>query len=158
MVIRINDVSQCPEVIDTLVAWNDRYWSALTPEVDLAEWRLFYDQCVAAQGRAIPVTLVGFDDRELFGAVTMVEVDDIQDFPQYSPWIAGLIVAEQYRGRDLGLVLMDAALTTCRRLGYEEVFLWTDSRAEWYRSQGWSEVDRIHYGLVEATIMRYPAP
>ncbi len=152
--IRICDVSDCPEVVDTLVAWNDRYWSELTPEVDLDEWRLFYRQCVETRGTEIPLTLVGLDDGQVFGAVTIVEEDDIQDFPEYSPWIAGLIVGERYRGRDLGLVLMDAALAKARLLGYREIYLWTDSRSAWYQAQGWTELGRMHYSQVEATIMR----
>lgn len=155
--IRICDVSDCPEAVNTLVAWNDRYWSELTPEVDLDEWRLFYRQCVETRGVEIPVTLVGLEDGQVFGGVTIVEEDDIQDFPDYSPWIAGLIVGESYRGRDLGLVLMDAALTKARLLGYQEIFLWTDSRSEWYKAQGWTEICRMQYGKVEAAIMRYPA-
>ena len=155
--IRICDVSDCPEAVDTLVAWNDRYWTELTPEVDLDEWRLFYRECIETRGRAIPMTLVGLDDDEVFGAVTIVAVDDIQDFPDYSPWVAGLIVGENYRGRDFGLVLMDAALTKARQLGYQEIFLWTDSRSEWYKAQGWTEICRMRYSEVEATIMRFPA-
>ena len=155
--IRICDVSDCPEAVDTLVAWNDRYWSELTPEVDPDEWRLFYRHCVETRGMEIPLTLVGLDDAQVFGAVTVVEQDDIPDFPEYSPWIAGLIVAERYRGRNLGLVLMDAALTKARLLGYQEIFLWTDSRSEWYTAQGWIEICRRRYSQVEATIMRCPA-
>ena len=156
--IRICDVSDCPDAVDTLVGWNDRYWYELTPEVDLDEWYLFYRQCVETRGTQIPVTLVGLDDGEVFGAVTIVAEDDIQDFPEYSPWIAGLIVGEQYRGRDLGLVLMDAALEKARLLGYQAIYLWTDSRSEWYRAQGWSEVCRMRYSKVEATIMRFQLP
>lgn len=153
--IRICDVSDCPEAVDTLVAWNDRYWSELTPEVDLDEWCLFYRQCVETQGAEIPVTLVGLEDGQVFGSVTIVVEDDIQDFPDYSPWIAGLIVGESFRGRDLGLVLMDAALAKARLLGYQEIYLWTDSRSEWYKAQGWTEICRMQYSRVEAAIMRY---
>ena len=153
--IRICDVSECVGAIDFLVAWNSDYWSDRTPEVTSEQWRRSYEECVGTRGREIPVTLVGLEDGRVFGGVTIVKVDDIQDFPDYSPWIAALIVGETYRGKNLGLTLMDAALAKVRKLGYSEAFLWTDSRKEWYVRQGWYEIHHMTFGKVEASIMRY---
>ncbi len=101
----------------------------------------------------IPVTLVGLHDERVFGAVSIVEVDDILDFPDYSPWIAGVIVGEEYRGQGLGLALMRGAEEKIRQLGLQKVYLWTNSRDEWYRAQGWIELHRQPFGRVEAVIM-----
>lgn len=152
--IKILDISECPDSIDSLASWNHDYWSDRTPEVEHDQWRRSYHECVESGGIAIPVTLVGFEDEQIFGAVTIVDVDDIHDFPSYSPWIAAVIVGEAYRGKGLGRILMNIALAKVRLLGFKEVFLWTDSRDEWYRQQGWIELHRQKFSNVEAVIMK----
>jgi GNAT superfamily N-acetyltransferase len=152
--VRILDVSECLDLIDSLASWNSDYWSDRTPEVDIDQWCRFYQECADGRGLEIPVTLVGLEDGMVFGGVTIVEVDDIHDFPNYSPWIAAVIVGKAFRGKSLGLVLMNAALAKVRPLGFEEVFLWTNSRDEWYRQRGWIEIHRRQIGKVKAVIMK----
>lgn len=153
--IEISDVSEHLFAIDSLISWNFDYWSNRTPEVDMNQWRRFYQECVNTRGREIPVTLVGLEDGRVFGGVTIVAIDDIHDFSDYSPWIGALIVGEAFRGKNLGLVLMNAALAKVRLLGFQEVFLWTDSRDEWYRQQNWVQIHCQQFGMVNAVIMKY---
>jgi GNAT superfamily N-acetyltransferase len=153
-VIEVHDISECPESIDSLVSWNDDYWRDRTPQVGTGDWRNFYQKCVDTQGLEIPLTHVGFEGGQVVGAVTIVEIDDIPYFPDYSPWIAALIVGESFRGRDMGLVLMRSALAKVRRMGFKKAFLWTDSREKWYAGQGWEEIHRLQFGRLEAVVMK----
>jgi len=153
-VIEIANISERPGATDSLVSWNFDYWSERTPEVNLTDWENFYQLCLESRQFEIPQTLVGFEDGHLFGGVTIVNIDDIKKFPNYGPWIAALIVEENFRGRNLGLALMNAALEKIQAMGCQEVFLWTDSRDKWYSRQGWNEIHRLPFGLVKAVVMK----
>lgn len=152
--IEIADISQRPEAIDPLSSWNYGYWADRTPEVRFDQWRQLYRECANTQGLQIPLTIVGLEDGAVFGGVTIVEVDDIHDFPDYFPWIAALVVGETFRGRGLGSILLDAAIAKARQLGFHHVFLWTDSRNEWYGRHGWVEIHRLPLDTIEAVVMK----
>jgi N-acetylglutamate synthase-like GNAT family acetyltransferase len=49
---------------------------------------------------------------------------------------------------------MNAALEKIQAMGCQEVFLWTDSRDKWYSRQGWNEIHRLPFELVEAVVMK----
>jgi GNAT superfamily N-acetyltransferase len=154
--IEVLDLAERPDVVGLLASWNYQYWEKKTPEVSFEDWRQFYLRCLESAPPQIPRTLIGFVDGHLFGAVTIVEVDDIKEFVDYRPWIAALIVHEDFRGQRLGLNLMAAALQEVKAMGLLEVFLWTDSQDKWYAEQGWNEIHRMPFGPVEAVVMRMP--
>ena len=153
-VIRIFNIKERPNTLTTLASWNHDYWRERTPMVGLKDWSDFYQNCIKNDERTIPFTLVAFDQETLVGSVTIVDVDDIRDFPSYTPWIAGVIIQEAYRGMRIGRKLMEAALSEAKQMGFKEIYLWTDASAEWYRQQGWGEIHRLQLGQIEAVVMK----
>lgn len=81
-----------------------------------------------AQARSpdrLPVCLVALADEQVLGVVNLVDNDD-DDHPEWHPWLAGMVVAEAWRGQGIGSALVRALLDHARRLGYPRVYFGTD--------------------------------
>ena len=73
----------------------------------------------------IPLCLVALHEGRLVGVVNLVDSDD-DDHPEWHPWLAGMVVAEPWRGRGVGSGLVRYLLAEARRLGCERVYFGTD--------------------------------
>jgi predicted N-acetyltransferase YhbS len=75
---------------------------------------------------AVPLCLVALsDDDQPIGAVNLVESDD-DDHPEWTPWLAGMVVAQPWRGQGVGTALVQALLAAARDLGVPRVYLGSD--------------------------------
>ena len=74
---------------------------------------------------AVPLCLVALQGDEVVGAVNLVHSDD-DDHPEWSPWLAGMVVARPWRGRGVGSALVRRLLTEARGLGLQRVYFGTD--------------------------------
>jgi predicted N-acetyltransferase YhbS len=80
---------------------------------------------LAAQPDAVPLCLVALHEGQPVGVVNLVESDD-DEHVDWSPWLAGLVVAEAWRGRGVGSALVGRVLAEARRLGIDRVYFGTD--------------------------------
>ena len=74
----------------------------------------------------VPLALVALHEGEPIGAINLVDNDD-EDHTEWHPWLAGMVVAEPWRGRGVGSALVRALLGHARRLGFERVYFGTDA-------------------------------
>jgi len=81
---------------------------------------------------AVPLCLVAVQGDEVLGAVNLVDSDD-DDHPEWTPWLAGMVVAREWRGRGVGSALVRRLLTASRQIGIERVYFGTDGPAFYTR-------------------------
>lgn len=74
---------------------------------------------------ALPLCLVALDGDQVLGVVNLVDNDD-DDHADWHPWLAGMVVAEAWRGRGIGSALVRALLEHAKRLGHPRVYFGTD--------------------------------
>jgi predicted N-acetyltransferase YhbS len=79
----------------------------------------------AAQRDSLPLCLVAVLGGEVVGAVNLVHCDD-DAHPEWTPWLAGMVVAREWRGRGVGSALVRAMLAEARRLQLARLYLGTD--------------------------------
>jgi len=80
----------------------------------------------ADDAAGIPMTLVAVtDDDTVAGVINLVDNDD-DDRAHLRPWLAGLVVREDLRGRGIGSALVRGLLAEARRLGVATVYFGTD--------------------------------
>lgn len=79
----------------------------------------------AASPDALPLSLVALMDDTAVGVVNLVDNDD-ENHPEWHPWLAGMVVAEPWRGRGIGSLLVRSLLAEARRLGIPRVYFGTD--------------------------------
>jgi predicted N-acetyltransferase YhbS len=73
----------------------------------------------------VPQCLVALAGDAVVGVVNLVHSDD-DDHPEWHPWLAGLVVAPDWRGRGVGSALVRAVLTRARALPVRRVYFGTD--------------------------------
>lgn len=73
----------------------------------------------------VPLCLVALQGPQLLGVVNLVH-NDAEQHPDWSPWLAGVVVAEPWRGQGVGSALVRALLQQAQALAVAQVFLGTD--------------------------------
>jgi predicted N-acetyltransferase YhbS len=73
----------------------------------------------------VPLCLVALHQSQPIAVVNLVEEDDERQ-PQWSPWLAGMVVAAEWRGRGVGRSLVRRLLVEASRLKFKSVYFGTD--------------------------------
>lgn len=79
----------------------------------------------AARADSVPLCRVAVHEGQAIGAVNLVEHDD-DDHLDWTPWLAGMVVAAPWRGHGVGSLLVRTLLGDARRLGVPRVYFGTD--------------------------------
>ncbi len=79
----------------------------------------------AARADTVPLCLVALHDGLAAGVVNLVEEDD-EGHPEWHPWLAGMVVRQDLRGRGIGSALVHELLGNAWLLGLPRVYLGTD--------------------------------
>jgi GNAT superfamily N-acetyltransferase len=88
------------------------------------------------------VALVAECDGRLAGTCLFVR-DEIEPQHDVSPWLAGLVVAPEFRGRGVGSMLVQAIEAHARSAGCPVIHLYTYGAEGFYAALGWSVVERF---------------
>jgi len=101
----------------------------------------------------LPLTLVLLDGDTLLGAVSL-KIYDMEDRADLSPWLAGLFVNPDFRGRGYGGMLVGACEEKAVELGMSALHLFTPDAEEYYLPLGWSVMERPAYRGRMVSIMK----
>lgn len=145
MQIVFHDLSDKPDMLPVVAQWAyDQWWSSdpqKTVEMVVESWK----KRVADRG--IPLTLVGERDRKPIGMVSLVECDvGMEHRMELSPWVSAVYVLPGYRRQGIGGLLLKAITTRVAAMGIPRVYLYTYDQTEFYKSHGWSLLDREKSG------------
>jgi GNAT superfamily N-acetyltransferase len=101
----------------------------------------------------LPLALVALHGGELVGTVSL-KFHDLDTRPDIDPWLGGLFVVPEWRGRGVGSLLMRRAVEECTRLKIPTLFLWTSSAEGLYLKLGWRAIERTDYCGKSIVIMQ----
>jgi GNAT superfamily N-acetyltransferase len=140
------------ELVPQLAAWSYSEWRHV-----LDDRGLTLDDVVAGyHGRtntdALPLAIVAFADGELAGTGAL-KPDDLPPRPDLTPWLGGIFVAPQHRGRGVATAIVSRLLDEARRLRLPQLYLWTPSAAALYAKLGWADFDTLEYCGQTITLM-----
>ncbi|MFI0844819.1 GNAT family N-acetyltransferase [Mesorhizobium sp. IMUNJ 23232] len=93
-------------------------------------------------GDGFEAALVAEVDRKLVGNCLLVREELDLDYDQ-RPWLAGLLVAPQYRKRGIGSRLVAAIEGHARSVGCEALYLYTHGAEAFYTTLGWTVAERF---------------
>lgn len=140
----ICDLRDKPELSQTVA---DRIWRAWWQENGAP--LSFIEELVAEnlQSNGIPMTLVAHHDDAFMGTVSIIE-SDMEERPQYGPWIAALWVDKTHRMSGTGSALLEAAMKTAFGLGKDPLYLCaTPENSAFYEKRGWMTIETGVGGL-----------
>lgn len=88
----------------------------------------------------LPIRFVALDGEEAVGTVSLVE-NDLTVRPELTPWLASLVVKSDYRSRGVGKLLLEETKKLAKSLGYQELYLRTETASEYYKKNGWTYLE-----------------
>ena len=98
------------------------------------------------------VALVAKADGEPVGTCLLVE-SEIEPDHDVSPWLAGLFVVPEYRGKGVGAALVRAIEDQARQRELSRVYLYTTHAVGFYKRLGWKVMDRTNWQGFDTALM-----
>jgi len=133
--VSIGFLADAPRHAGTLAEWHYSEWKSLY--IDWTRAAAEAELVDHATRRTLPTTMIATQRDVLLGSVSLVEVDAEELTHFGTPWLASLYVAPEYRGRQLGALLLKTMVTHAAGQGVETLHLFTPAHADYYRRQGW---------------------
>lgn len=88
----------------------------------------------------LPITFVAVEGNKLLGTVGVWRGDLLSRQELY-PWLSALVVNPNYRNKGIGKELQKHVLNYCKSKGYREVYLYTDLK-NYYEKTDWIKFDK----------------
>jgi GNAT superfamily N-acetyltransferase len=150
--MQIELLADHPEFIPLLAEWHYREWSYLRPEESI-EGRIAR-LCEYCGRREMPITYVACSETNLLGSAMLLP-HDMDTRMQYSPWLAGVFVDPNERGRGIGRALTLHVMREAETRGFPRLYLYTPGAETFYTKLGWTVLERTRYRDTDVTIMVY---
>ena len=113
------------------------------PEPEDRNWWVDVTAREAGRGR-LPITWVAIDDRGGARGAVGLDVFDLEERRDRSPWVVGMIVHPNHRGMGFGSLLIATLEAWAQSHGYEQVWVATGGRAiDFYRKCGWEMSEKV---------------
>src|SRR6266404_4131560 len=117
--MKIEYLADRPEYVSALSVWHRREWGHLRPDESVEERAA---KLRAWSGhRRIPTVFIATVEDTLLGSATLV-AHDMDTHMQWTPWLAGVVVAPESRGRGIGASLAEHAAREASALGFPTLY------------------------------------
>jgi GNAT superfamily N-acetyltransferase len=134
----ISDLRQRPDFFDTI---SSRVWHAWWKEHGYPLEYIAGRLREHLDAKPVPFALVAHDG-PIFKGSTLVIESDMDDRPQYSPWVAAVWVDAEYREQGVGTALIDHAAKTAFAAGIGRVYLGaTRMKRDFYLKRSWIQIE-----------------
>jgi GNAT superfamily N-acetyltransferase len=157
-VTRIVGIAERLDWVPTIARWHWEEWGHHDRDGSLQSWMAALAQRTRADG--IPTTFVAVEGNLPIGSACLVE-HDMATRPDLHPWLAGVFVVPEQRGRGVGSALVNHGAARAAALGVSSLFLYTNGAEPVYAKLGWRVRERAFYEGRTVTIMERalsPAP
>lgn len=150
--LSIDYLANQPQHIPTLAQWHQNQWHDISPHLDTHKRIDFMS--THQNKSAVPVTLIALNEHQLAGSASLIE-DDMEDRPQFSPWLASVYVDPAHRNRGIATQLISAIIQQAQSLDLTDIYLFTPDQGSFYLKRGWQVIEKRHYHGVTVDIMRF---
>lgn len=144
-----------PNLIEELAELNFKEWGEFRPG-DTLQARTERMRAACGKG-AIPSVVVAIEDSQLLGGALLID-SDMKIRPQLTPWLAGVYVKAEERGRGVASQLVKRIVDEAAALDVRELYLYTDAAQSLYARLGWEVVEDLVYEELPVTVMKFTIP
>ena len=148
--MRIESIADHLELVPVIAAWHWNEWGRCDPLVSLESWTEGLRR--RTRRDCILTTYVAFEGGQPVGSVTLVDCDMLTR-PDLWPWLAGLYVIPEARGRGIGSALVRHAMAKVAEMGICRLYLYTSSARRFYEKLGWQAIAEDFYEGEHVTVM-----
>lgn len=151
MTLAICSLAEHPEYIDTLADWYFDAWHDYEGYSLAQITAHLKENCLHQR---LPCTWIALKENRLAGTISL----EINDLPprdaQYSPWLASLYVASEFRGQGIGTALIQHLLHHVDQHQITPLYLWTPGTTALYESLGWRIFEQLQHAGKAITVMK----
>ena len=148
--MEIDYLSNHRDAIPGIADWFHNEWSCRCPDRTRDDFEEIIRTRAISHG--IPFALVAVNSSGVIGTVSL-KIHDMVVRTGLGPWLAGLYVDAQWRGRGVGRRLVEAMEKTAAEMGFGEVFLYTSGAEQFYFRLGWRIMGQREYCGCPYTLM-----
>jgi GNAT superfamily N-acetyltransferase len=148
--VRIESLADHLDLVETIGRWHWDEWGHSDPEGSLEAWTANLRRFTNRD--RIPTTYIALEGEELLGSVSLNECD-METRRDLTPWISGVYVKPDARGRGVASALMCYAVQQAGRMGIDRLYLYTNSAAGLYEKLGWRIIGHEPYEGTVVSLM-----
>jgi GNAT superfamily N-acetyltransferase len=140
MPVRIERLSDRPELVETLAQWALAEWpESVNHSLQVAVLNF----AARANVDRLPLGLVALESELPVGMATLAldrPPTELEWHASFVPCLTGLYVMPQWRNQGIGGALCDCVAGEALRFGFQEIHLYTVNAAEFYQARGWCQL------------------
>lgn len=131
-------LAERPELAATVGRWHWDEWGSEDPGGSVETW---IGMATYANREAVPALFVALDNEEPVGSASLVSHDlpDRDDLSHLRPWLSGVYVVPERRGRGVARALVGRVERGAAWLGVSRLYLYTQTARGLYERLGWEQ-------------------
>jgi predicted N-acetyltransferase YhbS len=138
--------------VPTLAAWHHAQFGYLSPNSTLASRQEKLE--ATCRKDALPITLIALSDEgDLLGSASILITTITHQ--HLTPWLSTVFVAEKFRGHGIASGLSLRMIGEAKRLGYDQLYLFTPHNERLYARLGWETFGRATHNGTEVVLMQW---
>lgn len=148
--MEIDYLANHQESVSLIAGWFYEEWSYLYPN----RTRDDFEDLVRARARKdkLPLALVAIESGIVTGTISL-KMQRVNGSNAYIPWVAGLYVVKEWRGKGIGAKLVEAMERKAREMGMRKLFLYTPKSERFYSRLGWCIIGHTGYRGIQVSLM-----
>lgn len=148
--MHISYLADRPELASQLIPGLLEHWRYVFPDHTTA------DRAAKFQAHqnydTLPIAWVAHEGNEALGTAAL-RIHDLEEREDLSPWLGGVFVQPQYRGRGIATALCYTVETKAVSMGITRLYLFTHGEETLYERMGWMRLEPIEWYGHLCTIM-----
>jgi N-acetylglutamate synthase-like GNAT family acetyltransferase len=151
MQLQFDFLANHPELVTVLASWFYEEWGRGNPENSFAKVQ---ERLRKRMNRdSLPITLIATFEGKLVGSAS-IKIREMETHPQFEYWLGAVFVDEAFRGQGFGSEIVQYTVKEAKRLGVEQLYLYTRSHEDFYTHLGWYPFERPQYHGRQVVIMQ----
>lgn len=148
--MKIGYLADHPQYITMTAKWIFDEWGHQSPNTTLESIEDRF--CGHLNRKEIPFTVLAMEGEEPIGTASLV-FHDLKDRQDLSPWLSGVYVLPNQRGKGIGTKLVKVIELLAAQLGEDQLYLFTPDRESFYTRLGWTVLERTQLRNKDFVIM-----
>ncbi len=143
-------LADCPLHVSLLAEWCHEQWGYLSPKRTLKEVENKFADLLNID--KIPFALVAVENEKPI-AMASLTVNDMDTYPELTPWLASVYVVPEFRKKGIGKKIVQSVLEKAKEQQFQKVYLFTMDQEHWYAQMGFQVLEKTTYHDENVTVM-----
>ncbi|MFQ5469715.1 MAG: GNAT family N-acetyltransferase [Gammaproteobacteria bacterium] len=153
--LKIELLADHPEALPILKELFESEWGPYYGETGPGEAEV--DLKESANRSVLPIAQVAVVEGNICGTAAL-KMSSVTIYPDYFPWLAGLLVDPAYRRQGIGERLISATENLAKQLGFEEIYIGTGEKSgvseTVLTTRKWELISKSEYFVSEVKVFK----